>query len=1160
MSRVNSYIYLVCYLTAFLLAASAPLLAQPVVYPVRATAQMIVGGSVYIGDFANAQATADRLRFNLSLQDPVEAQRTVYFRLYIVQNGTLIASNPVGFRGNLVTLERNVPLTINGEDLAQNLNINNLAGLTGSHAYGVLNEGVTDICIEVIDAFRGEPISDRVCATGYLTRLQAPILILPVEGQNLFESQLNNMVFTWQMTDPLAHLPGVNIDYLFELREKSPLLDPQDQFENHTLVFSTAVSHFSVFYNELTSQLDPGKVYIWRVTAQFFDQGGNRTPEYFVNNGISRVGLFHVLPDLVIGPGDSGVSCLCPEDECDVVFPALTQLKRNLTVGDSVKFGAFHLKISELDGSGSSGAGSIRLPFLNTSVSVGFNHINVNDRFEVTHGNVSALASQLVSRIGIDPDNLPDLSAISVDMPWLNEMNSHVSRIREAMSLPLSLGNTLSMLGFSMPFEVFVTDIDFNAYGTATANLLLVIPGSDGQFYNFGATGVRIGRNGFDMASLKLFLLNDISLPGLTSLPLQIRRAVLEGEGSGSFISFGCSGLERFNLQCSYTFPQDQLIRADGSDEPVVADLTIQSRTWGQFTGFGDIPDFEVKGAPGWQFSTTRIVLDLDRFDNPQEVSFPEGYPHTSPDWQGFYVERVSVTFPEDINDMASNGDPIVFETGQIILDGSGVTCTATAANVLDISTGSAGGWAFSIDSIGLNLWQNRFVDAYLAGRVGVEILEAELSYRGLIFKDNRGSYAFNLSPVGSFEIPFLKLTAAIETGSLLAFERVPQTGKYRPYADLNLMIDIHVPESDLRGHGMGTVVDELKGLLGVADFDFGLRELRFNHFKVNHPDLPPGKWFGLEDIEGGEIVVPGLEGMDLGQLMLLELPTDFSGITLPAVGLEIQVNFGLASVGLGVWAKQQARPPGDTSSYPRYSFGKFELALPDFSGMSFRCDCEAPPAQGEAPQVNYCLAPDLTGGTLTAISADDRVKAGHFTLRIDELTGPGQGRGKMEIPFLRILLDVEFSDMTVHIMPGGEKRMVSGVVVSAANALLGDYSVEVTDTPGPANLTGLSVTQEFMDQLDNMAAEAASFFTLPLSLRDKMQSLFGVTLPEGFDFILLGIRFEAGKARLSAMLTVKLPGDNYLKFGLAGMQVRPDGFNMDGIQIYLAEDFTADF
>ena len=95
------------------------------------------------------------------------------------------------------------------------------------------------------------------------------------------------------------------------------------------------------------------------------------------------------------------------------------------------------------------------------------------------------------------------------------------------------------------------------------------------------------------------------------------------------------------------------------------------------------------------------------------------------------------------------------------------------------------------------------------------------------------------------------------------------------------------------------------------------------------------------------------------------------------------------------------------------------------------------------------------------------------------------------------------------------------------------------------------------MDQMDNLASEEGGFFSMPFSIGEKMDEMFGVALPEGFDFILLGMKFEAGRARLSSMLTLKLPGDNYMKFGLSGMNIRPDGFNLDGIQIYLAEDFT---
>jgi hypothetical protein len=70
-----------------------------------------------------------------------------------------------------------------------------------------------------------------------------------------------------------------------------------------------------------------------------------------------------------------------------------------------------------------------------------------------------------------------------------------------------------------------------------------------------------------------------------------------------------------------------------------------------------------------------------------------------------------------------------------------------------------------------------------------------------------------------------------------------------------------------------------------------------------------------------------------------------------------------------------------------------------------------------------------------------------------------------------------------------------------------------------------------------------------------------GTKLPADFDFMLMGIRFDKEKANVSSMITFKLPGDGpYLKFGLAGLRIRPDGVNLDGVEIYLAEDIKIGF
>lgn len=557
--------------------------AQPTIYPVNVRPQMIAGGSVYLGDFANPMATANRLRYVLTLQDPIEQERTVFFRLTIVQNGTVVASNPQGFRGNTITLYKDEPYLITGEDLAMNLSINNLVGLTGPTAYGILNEGVTDFCLEIIDAFRGEAISTRQCASGYLTRLQPPMLILPRDQQAITEDRLNNLVFTWNMQDPLAHMPFSEISYKFELRQKIPVVNAQDRFENHGLIYSTSIDRFSVFYNELTSQLRPGNTYIWRVTAQFRDQTGNLQPNYFVNNGIGRVGTFHVLPGVGTIKDPNYVSCDCEPSDCVPRIEDFTISSRALSLGDSVRYGAFYIKINSLSGNYGSGKGTIHIPFLNSSIAVEFRNLSVNSRSEATSGILALLTSGLVKDILLDDDNLPDLSNIQIDQEWLDDMNEHISTQRKNGAFPLSLRRGIAGRAFDLPYEIFITDIDFRYNKPATASLLLSISEEDGRVYNFGASGVKIGRYGFDLDGLKMYLLEEeIPLTGNYSQEILLKKAVSADEGLGSFVQFNCNGLELFNLQAEYKSPPKRDNQHE--DESEVTPLILIGKEWGDFT------------------------------------------------------------------------------------------------------------------------------------------------------------------------------------------------------------------------------------------------------------------------------------------------------------------------------------------------------------------------------------------------------------------------------------------------------------------------------------------------------------------------------------------------------------------------------------------------
>lgn len=78
-------------LCSIILAALAQAAAQAPVFPVQVQAFPLVNATVYISDFADPAVNASRLQFDLTLLDPVEQSREVYFRISILENGRLCA-------------------------------------------------------------------------------------------------------------------------------------------------------------------------------------------------------------------------------------------------------------------------------------------------------------------------------------------------------------------------------------------------------------------------------------------------------------------------------------------------------------------------------------------------------------------------------------------------------------------------------------------------------------------------------------------------------------------------------------------------------------------------------------------------------------------------------------------------------------------------------------------------------------------------------------------------------------------------------------------------------------------------------------------------------------------------------------------------------------
>jgi hypothetical protein len=160
--------------------------------------------------------------------------------------------------------------------------------------------------------------------------------------------------------------------------------------------------------------------------------------------------------------------------------------------------------------------------------------------------------------------------------------------------------------------------------------------------------------------------------------------------------------------------------------------------------------------------------------------------------------------------------------------------------------------------------------------------------------------------------------------------------------------------------------------------------------------------------------------------------------------------------------------------------------------------------------------------------------------MKVKEING-GQGKGIIRVPFLKMDINVNFSGITV-VSKDGKKFLVTGEIK--------------TDSSGPASFESITINQNFLQTLASVSNNVKQALTLPISARELLGAV--IKLPDNkSDFIFLGLSFEPTRATARAMIVMDFGNNKYAKLGIDGFNIRPDGFNMDELKFFLAQDFS---
>ena len=266
-------------------------------YPVRLIPVVIPPYSLKLGDYATS--TDNKLQLQVLMTDLMEPQHQtgIKFSLQAGLNAVPFAQSNdfvVGMQPFMLYPGSNITLT--NVDLRALFELQNLNGINANQYAQPLSDGVYQFCFQAYDFYTKNNLSQKTCATVFLTQYDPPMLNLPQNAEKVQAvspySGGAGIVFQWM---PRQIAP--NTKYIFTLKElwdsgQSPI----SGFLSSPPLWREETYAPTLYYGIDKTQLMPGKRYAWQVQAKSGNPvvGANPTDDngVYKNNGLSEIFYF----------------------------------------------------------------------------------------------------------------------------------------------------------------------------------------------------------------------------------------------------------------------------------------------------------------------------------------------------------------------------------------------------------------------------------------------------------------------------------------------------------------------------------------------------------------------------------------------------------------------------------------------------------------------------------------------------------------------------------------------------------------------------------------------------------------------------------------------------------------------------------------------------
>jgi hypothetical protein len=515
---------------------------------------------------------------------------------------------------------------------------------------------------------------------------------------------------------------------------------------------------------------------------------------------------------------------------CNAPVPAITTAISDVAGRTQIKVGYF--AVTNIERSSSSpagritGEGVVTLPFLNNvKIKVELNNVSINEQGELLDGTVKAKEDP-------NPFNLAalnsDVQSAVNQVPAAQNMNTWMQEnIPEGRLVTALVRN--EPIGMPLAFDreieghdllIGITDIVFSKE-RATMKLLYE--------HHFDALGtdryislrgdVCIIPSGFGgevmLALNRDFAINDFNAEDSTG----VDHLVFKGSSSSDLttikntathISFKCNCVQSFAIRAEGTLSRERFIK----DAPSTPNDTIAKFRFGfhysrictdadvpsivspeklrknNFLLSADFDDFQIRRIKGWSFRARSAFIDQSDLENPEGMTFPAGYEQRGmsahPDlintWKGVYIGEIAVKAPRDFYAPGPDDSDARFalSVSGMLIDHTGISFVTRIDNIVDARTGSAGGWAFSVDEFRIEILQNSFRSGSLKGKIALPIQKDDefMNYTALLSfappqrgQEHQWGFVMNVNLDSELKMPSFMGKAELRNNSYVAFK-----------------------------------------------------------------------------------------------------------------------------------------------------------------------------------------------------------------------------------------------------------------------------------------------------------------------------------------------------------------------------------------------------